>query len=124
MTFIELHNKVLVNGGITVYSDYEGDSFIQCGHKTGFYVSQPDGYSVVLLTERDIEVFVTQYFSELFEDEEEDVMLGVWKDENSDLYHIDVTNHIGGRIEAIQLAKERKQLAIWDIANNCEIRIR
>lgn len=49
--------------------------------------------------------------------------LGTWKDSDTGLIWLDVSSHIKNKKEAVQIAKERKEIAIWDCANEKEIRI-
>jgi hypothetical protein len=49
-------------------------------------------------------------------------LLGTWIDE--DKVYIEITDYYKSRLEALEVAKERQQIAVWDIANNCEIRIK
>lgn len=44
---------------------------------------------------------------------------GVWLEDN--MYYIDKSLHIEDLREALQVAKEHNQLAIWDWKNNCSI---
>ena len=48
---------------------------------------------------------------------------GAWTDSKENLVYIDVSQHFESLDEAINLAKELGELAIWDITNKKEIEI-
>ena len=52
---------------------------------------------------------------------EPDLYLGGWHDPEHGEYHIELTDHLHHREEAVALANLRNQKAIWDISNNREI---
>lgn len=49
-------------------------------------------------------------------------IVGYWTDSDGTVYR-DLTVWIRDRDQAISFGRSNKQLAIWDIANNCEIRL-
>jgi len=49
--------------------------------------------------------------------------IGYWKDSSSGLEYLDVTVHSRTLERAVEIARTYNQLAIWDIANNKEIRV-
>lgn len=48
---------------------------------------------------------------------------GVWVDGETDKVYFDAVTHMDYEKYAIQLAKARNEIAIWDIANSQEIRV-
>ena len=48
---------------------------------------------------------------------------GVWKDKETGKVHFDLSNQIASKKLAISIARERGEIAIWDVENNCEIRV-
>ena len=52
-----------------------------------------------------------------------DSILGGWFDEKRGEYHLDQNRFFFTEEEALEFAKENKQLAIWDIKENQEIRL-
>lgn len=52
-----------------------------------------------------------------------DHYFGSWRDENTGKVYIDISECIYDLDEALALARSRNELAIWDVKNNCEIRL-
>ncbi len=48
-----------------------------------------------------------------------DVYLGWW--EHQGKVHIDISDHLGTLKSALEVARERGKLAVWDIAGNMEV---
>src|SRR5881628_472523 len=48
---------------------------------------------------------------------------GVWKDTETGMIYIDASDHVDNRQDALYLATERGEIAVWDIANGVEIRV-
>lgn len=47
---------------------------------------------------------------------------GIWRDSTTDVVYVDAVQIVPTRETALKLARERHELAVWDIANNLEIR--
>ena len=50
-------------------------------------------------------------------------LVGVWKDSQAGRVYVDRVRHIDTLAEALKLAKELGELAIWDLRSNSEIRL-
>jgi len=48
---------------------------------------------------------------------------GVWTDTESGKVYVDFVEHVIGREDAIKRAREREEIAIWDLFNEREIRV-
>lgn len=48
---------------------------------------------------------------------------GVWVDQETGKIYLDVVTHMGIESLALELARARNELAIWDIANGKEVRV-
>jgi len=48
---------------------------------------------------------------------------GSWVDVADGTIHIDASDHVDNREDALYLAAERGEIAVWDIANESEIRV-
>lgn len=49
--------------------------------------------------------------------------LGVWKDQETGLVYFDLSEWIETIESAIQIGQSRGEIAIWDLKNECEIRL-
>lgn len=49
--------------------------------------------------------------------------LGYWRDSETGLYHLDGVDHFNTLGWATLKGRDRKEIAIWDIANGREIRL-
>lgn len=48
---------------------------------------------------------------------------GIWRDDATGKYHADISEHYADRETAIEIARQRGEIAIWDLANGTEIRV-
>jgi hypothetical protein len=64
--------------------------------------------------------YVSQYNETL---SDRHYFLGAWIDQKEGRLYIDVSQHVIVKQYAEELAKERGELAIWDVANSAEIRL-
>lgn len=87
-------------------------------HKTGFYVALTVNSQI---TQELTPKFLGEFIRDNFDALSNGTLLGIWKD-GAD-YYVELTRHVPGRIEAIAEGYDRKQLAIFDVANSCEIRL-
>lgn len=102
----QLINLLKDNGGFTVGKDLTAYS------GKGYAVSLPDHETVILetdLTEENFDRLVNQYREELKANNQ---FIGCWKANNK--IYFDITEIIDNHDRAIRLARERKQLAIFD----------
>lgn len=53
-----------------------------------------------------------------------DCYFGSWEDEKTGLLHIDISEQFYNLHAAMQVARDHNQIAIWDVVNNCEIRLK
>lgn len=50
-----------------------------------------------------------------------DQYVGVWTNPATGVVYRDVYEHVSGIVQALDLATERHELAIWDVARECEV---
>ena len=50
-------------------------------------------------------------------------LVGVWKDVQGGRVYVDKVRHIDTLAEALELARSLGELAIWDLREQCEIRV-
>jgi len=62
----------------------------------------------------DIAWFVAQHFASYY---------GVWVDTDDNKVYIDAVSHFIFRKNALEAGKARGEIAVWDIKNNCELRV-
>lgn len=53
----------------------------------------------------------------------EKVYFGSWIDHETGTYHFDISLNAKYLPNALTIAREHHQIAIWDVSNNCEIRL-
>lgn len=87
-----------------------------------------NGYSVSLAgyetKEKDINKtmeVLKEYIKAVKDLKKNNLFVGVWYDEKTQYYYIDISMIINKRREAEKIAKENKQLAIYDLKNNDSI---
>lgn len=110
MSFKELKNELIKNGGLTLAADYT-----KATEKNGFYVSKI-GYEKIIDFES-LEENLKKYSKMLLKNE----YIGLWI--NKGLLYIDITKHYKNKKEALKIGIKNKQLAIFDIKNNKSIDI-
>ena len=87
--------------------------------ESGYVVSDPR-YTLVLGPGVDMESIVPHWIAAL-----PDVRyVGVWTDDATGAVHVDVNDIISDLDAAVGIARERREIAIWDLTRNEEIRIR
>ena len=92
-----------------------------CQYKTGFYVSLKNCERVTSFASfwsEDIQKFVTDNLFSLLDSNS---FLGIWFDGCK--VYLDISVHVKGIYDAVQLAKKNNQKAIWDIENRQSIKI-
>ena len=86
--------------------------------ESGYVVSDPR-YTLVLGPGVDMESIVPHWVAAL-----PDVRyVGVWTDGATGAVHVDVNDIISDLDAAVRTAQERREIAIWDLAGNEEIRM-
>lgn len=105
--------KDLINNGGSLDKQYK-----QITEKSGFMVSKY-GYEKTFQTEdiEEIKQAILQYNKILCKNE----YIGIWK--NNNIVYIDISKHYNDKKQALQVGKNNKQLAIYDLKNNCSIDI-
>lgn len=110
MNVKELKEKIIKNGGLTLKNDLK-----ESEEKQGYYVSKIGKEKII---NYDIlEESIKEYQKELLKNE----YIGLWV-YNGALY-IDITKHYKDKKEAIKNGIKNKQFAIFDIKNNCDIKL-
>ena len=105
------YRQALKDGGVTVTADWRLFEMI-----SGYIVSLA-GYEKVVPKAKLRETMQS------FKAPDASKLIGVWKDSETGLYHVDVSVHVEDLREAIFIGKKNKQKAIWDIFENKEIRL-
>jgi len=49
--------------------------------------------------------------------------VGAWRDNDTGIVHFDLSAVVPSMDQAVAIGRAYSQLAIWDIANNCEMRL-
>lgn len=83
----------------------------------GYWVSEYGGVEVNGLDERGLKEALHLL------DVEPGEYIGVWTDEETQLSYVDRSHHFLKKKTALELGKLWDQIAIWDCANNDEIRL-
>ena len=111
------------NGGGTFtvngYRGYTPDSGSMVGGLIDSLVFNPDG-----LNESDIALIFMQYQARIPQTVSGSVYFGSWIDPETGLWHLDASEHYDDIVDAVHVARERGELAIWDIDVNDEIRVK
>ena len=105
--------KDLIKNGGSIDKQYK-----QITEKSGFMVSKY-GYEKTF-NNNDIES-IKQCIIEYQKIINKNEYIGIWK--NNDLVYIDISKHYNDKKQALQVGKNNKQLAIYDLKNNCSIDI-
>lgn len=92
--------------------------------ESGFMVAQKDGG--IILSADDFygengESYLDEYVKSFPEFQNSDIYLGTWHDAESGKVFLDVAHNVQDRQEAIALAQENDQIAIWDVSNSKEV---
>ena len=88
--------------------------------KSGFSVSLAGYETKEKSIDKTMEI-VKDYIKTVKDLEKNNLFVGVWYDEKTQYYYIDISIIINKRREAERIAKENKQLAIYDLKNNDSI---
>lgn len=110
MNIKEIIDEIKNNGGLTLAADYK-----KANNKSGFYVSKL-GYERII-SFNTLADNLKEYKSKLQKNE----YVGLWL--NNGMLYIDITKHYKNKKEAIKIGIKNKQLAIYDIKNNCDIEL-
>lgn len=91
---------------------------------TGFMVSIP-GHEQAIPREVLDAVEVAKYIGDTYDKvmATDSLFWGAWVNEDNDQVYFDLSMHIEDRAEAIAFGRLADQLAIWDVANEDEIRL-
>lgn len=112
----EIKEYIKENKGITL----DINTMKNTTKKSGFSVSLA-GYET---KEKDINKtmkVVKEYIKAVKKINKKSLFVGVWYDEKTSYYYIDISIIVSKRREAERIAKENKQLAIYDLKNNDSI---
>ena len=108
-----LYTQTALNGGCTIAPDFTSPT-------KGYLVSVLDGLTFDSISEVNVHLLSTFIRENL---NKVDVFFGGWIDKETKKVYFDLSvchNDLG---LALHTAKEKNQLAIWDIENNKEIRV-
>lgn len=93
------------------YLPFEG-YFVALGGKFGKVLPKKQATAVALAN------FIRQHYASL---KGRGVYLGVWSDRKTNKVWFDLVECVEGRDEAIDLGRQRGQIAVWDIARQEEV---
>jgi len=100
-------------GGCSINRDFEAP-------KTGYLVSVKDGLvfdNVSTINEHELSIFVKDNLSA------DNCYFGGWIDQQTRKVYFDLSANFKSMDKAIELAKQKNQIAIWDLNENKEIRV-
>ena len=110
---IDLKNEILKNGGFTI--DYQ---LKKAEEKKGYYVSEYGTEKTIKKSDiKQLDAIIEKY-QEMIKNKK-NVYIGAWI--SNDIIYIDISKHYKDKKQAIKQGIYNKQLAIYDIANNCSI---
>lgn len=107
----ELKQSILLNGGLTV-----NEHLNEVNLSSGFMVSLA-GSETILTNINDLTIKLLNKYKKIARSN--NAFVGFWID-NNNLY-VDVSINIINRAEALDIAKNNNQLAIFDLKNNSTI---
>lgn len=91
--------------------------------KSGYMVSIVAGPCYRLSTPVVPFTDIVKFIETIQPNEGTNLYYGSWLDEKTFKVYIDVSECIYDREEALAMARSRNEIAIWDVINNCEIRL-
>lgn len=103
----------LINNGGSINADLKEST-----EKSGFFVSL-FGYEKTFRC-NDIEG-IKETIKEYQKIIKKNEYIGIWN--NNGVVYVDISKHYKDKKQALQVGKNNKQLAIWDVKNNCNIDI-
>lgn len=112
----DIENYIINNGGITL----DINTLKNTSVKSGFSVSLADYETKEKSINKTMEI-VKDYIKAVKNLNNNNLFVGVWYDEKTQYYYIDISKIINKRREAETTARKNKQLAIYDIKNNKSI---
>lgn len=105
MNTLDLFQKLKENKGLTVTKDLREFT------RSGYAVALPDKETKILESDLDLSKFTSllnDYSKQLADNQN----IGLWIDQN--IVYFDISEVIADKDQALKIAKERKQLAIFD----------
>ena len=106
-----LYTQTALNGGVSINADFQQP-------KTGYLVSFKDGLifdSISTVNVHKLSCFIKEHL-------DMNLYFGGWIDQQTKKVYFDLSINVPDKQEAINLAIEKNQLAIWDLNENKEIR--
>lgn len=110
-----LYTQTALNGGVSINSNFEEP-------QTGYLVSIKDGLvfdNVSAVNVHELSAWIKDNLNET-----KDTYFGGWKDSESGKVYFDLSVNVFDQKKAIDLGNAKDQIAIWDVANQTEIRIK
>lgn len=109
-----IYTQTALSGGVSINADFEQP-------KTGYLVSIKDGLvfdSISLVNVHELSAWIKENTIN-----NENYYFGGWIDQQTKKVYFDLSANYKYLNEAIDLAKQKNQLAIWDLNENKEIRV-
>lgn len=106
-----LYTQTALNGGVSINADFQQP-------KAGYLVSFKDGLifdSISTVNVHELSGFIKEHL-------DMNLYFGGWIDQQTKKVYFDLSINVPDKQEAINLAIEKNQLAIWDLNENKEIR--
>ena len=106
-----LYTQTALNGGVSINADFQQP-------KAGYLVSFKDGLifdSISTVNVHKLSGFIKEHL-------DMNLYFGGWIDQQTKKVYFDLSINVPDKQEAINLAIEKNQLAIWDLNENKEIR--
>lgn len=110
-----LYTNTALNGGYSINKQFEQP-------KTGYLVSVLDGLvyeNISSVNVHELSGFIKDNLNKC----SLNAFFGGWKDQTTNKVYFDLSKNVSDLNEALQIAKEKNQLAIWDLNENKEIRV-
>lgn len=109
----EYYNQIINNGGISL------DERLEHVTGPGFIVSRAGMEAQIPIDVLTPELTGSLIHSYLGKSE----VIGAWLNTDNNMVYFDSSRIFTDRSQAEEFGRENKQLAIWDLDNNCEIRL-
>lgn len=110
-----LYTQTALNGGFSINKQFEQPT-------KGYLVSVLDGLVFDNISEVNVHE-LSAFIKDNIEKCSLNAFFGGWKDQTTGKVYFDLSKNIQNLDEALQIAKDKNQLAIWDLNENKEIRV-
>lgn len=117
--------KVLENGGFSFGNPVEDNGVHYPAVPSDGYMVGGMEAEIVVPSDEGLVKAATAYMARRYQTMVEggNAFIGGWVNEDTGMVHIDVSQRMNIRTRAIEAAKARGEIAIWDVANSVEVRV-